>query len=283
MKVAVEKSTRKSPEDASAPPKAPSDFRLYLQTELLRRCKTNPKYSLRAFARALALEPAFLSKLLHGKRGITINVMRNIASRLALAPSEVKKFEDAILLKKSSKRQTRLPASPETQFQQLALDHFQMIADWYHYAILELVSVEGFESSPRYIARMLGISVNEANAAIERLLRLEYLELAADGSWTNHSGNNTTLGNDFTATAFRKLQKQVLEMALVALEEVPIEQRDQTSMTMAIDSAQLPEAKKMIKEFRRSFCDVLQKSTHRDSVYHLGVSLYPVTRRKNEN
>jgi hypothetical protein len=31
---------------------AMNDFRSYLQTELVRRCKANPKYSLRAFARA---------------------------------------------------------------------------------------------------------------------------------------------------------------------------------------------------------------------------------------
>ena len=154
-----------------------------------------------------------------------------------------------------------------------------MIADWYHYAILELVTLDSFQPSPKWIAKKLGISLHQASAAIERLQRLEYLETDEQGRWINCSGNNTTVGNDFTAVAFRKLQRQVLEMAVVALEEVPLEDRDQSSMTLAIDSSRLPEIKEELRSFRRHLTEKYQRPGPRDSVYHLGLSFYPVTRK----
>ncbi|HLN29547.1 MAG TPA: hypothetical protein VK395_17495 [Gemmataceae bacterium] len=50
---------------------ASSTFRLYLQAELGRRCAGNAQYSLRAFAKFLAIDHATLSQLLRGKRRCT--------------------------------------------------------------------------------------------------------------------------------------------------------------------------------------------------------------------
>jgi hypothetical protein len=36
-------------------------FRLFLQSELVRRCKANPRFSLRSFARSMAVEPSAMS------------------------------------------------------------------------------------------------------------------------------------------------------------------------------------------------------------------------------
>jgi uncharacterized protein (TIGR02147 family) len=73
------------------------------------------------------------------------------------------------------------------------------------------------------------------------------------------------------------MQKQILTQALVALEEVPIEKRDQTSMTMAIDSSLIPEAKLRITRFRRELSSFLENGKKKDQVYQLALSLFPLT------
>ncbi len=40
------------------------DFRIFLQEELVLRCKKNPKFSMRAFARMLGVENSALSKII---------------------------------------------------------------------------------------------------------------------------------------------------------------------------------------------------------------------------
>jgi hypothetical protein len=56
-----------------------------------------------------------------------------------------------------------------------------------------------------------------------------------------------------------------------------MELRDQSSMTLAMNTKQLNVAKKRIKNFRRNLCTFLQKTKDRDAVYQLGISFYPVT------
>lgn len=237
-----------------------------LQEELLRRCKKNPKYSLRAFAKALGVDASLLSKILRGSRVPGRKVAETIVQRLDLKPEErIKLF--------GSTQPTG--ASAANGYQQLSLDHFHVIADWYHYAIFELFAVTGFKPEPRWIAARLGISVSEARLALERLERLEIIEKDKTGRYRRVTDHITTVGNAFTASAFRKLQKQILKQALSALEEIPMNHRDQSSLTVAMRADRIDDVKLKIKTFRRELCEFLERDDERDSVYQLSVSFFP--------
>ena len=248
------------------PPPSP-DFRVFLQNELMRRCRVNPRYSLRAFARYLEIEPSALSKLLHGKRAFSTNTIQRLGRRLGLDTADLERM--------SSQREKKLPRPDD--YETLALDHFRIISDWYHYAILELTRTKGFKADTKGVARVLGISVPEVNTAVERLVRLGMLEITPEGTWIDRAEFVTTIGHAFTNVGFRNLQRQILAKAIHALDEIPLERRHQSSMTMAIDSSRLPEAVERIKKFRRDLCKYLEAGENVDSVYNLTISLYPLT------
>ena len=254
---------------------SPKEFRLYLQEELVRRCKKNPRFSLRAFARTLDVEASALSKILNGKRTLTPKMLHRMCTQLGLGPDEVRNYESGLV---STRRATRTKPDAKRNFQQVTADMFNAIADWYHYAIIELLTVQGFRPSATWIARALGVSVPEVNFAVERLLRLGMLEITPEGQWVQRSGQLTTTGSDYSTAAFRKLQKQILEQAIDALETVPWEDRDQSSMTMAVSKPKLNEARERIKAFRRDLCAFLQDGSSHDEVYQLSISMFPVTR-----
>ncbi|MDH4469339.1 MAG: TIGR02147 family protein [Bacteriovoracaceae bacterium] len=243
------------------------NFRLFLQNQFLERCRRNPKYSLRAFAKFLEVDASTLSQILREKRSLSITLQRSFAQRLGVDPKEVENLPTTKTKKEKNVRE-------------LALDAFQVIADWYHYAIFELITVKGFKNDSKWIAKTLSISSTEVSIALERLVRLDLIKIDSSGKLTQGTPLVTTTGNPYTATAFRKLQHQVLGKASAALEEIPMELRDQSSMTFAINTKQLNEAKKRIKNFRRGLCDYLQKTKDRDAVYQLGISFYPVTNIK---
>ncbi len=250
-------------------------FRLFLQEELVRRCQKNPKYSLRAFALLLEVENSALSKILNGKRKLTSQMIQRFSEKLNLSPQELAEVKNRFNVASTTE------ADALATYRQVTLDQFAIIADWYHYAIHELVKIKNAKHDVRWIAKTLNISQAEAGAAIERLLRLGYLEKDKKGRFVNCSGPLSTLGNKFTAVAFRKLQRQILEKAIVSLETVPMEERDNTSMTMAISTKHLPAAKEMIKGFRRQLSAFLEKDQNNlDAVYHLGIALYPVSSKE---
>jgi len=235
---------------------------------LVERCRKNPSYSLRAFARSLEIEPSALSKILKGHRKISKSMCQRLCERLGILATDF--IEDG---HKTGELNVQ-------SYHAVDIDVFHLIADWYHYAILQLVHVKDFKADTKWVARTLDITVSEANIAIERLFRLQLLKKTADGRWLD-SGSLTTLGHKFSVGSFRQLQRQILEKAIDALESVPMDERDQTSMTVAVDSQRLPEARERIKKFRRSLDKFLQGGTNSDRVYHLSISLYPVSHSKN--
>lgn len=245
---------------------APCDAGRLLREELARRASRNPKYSLRAFAKTLGLSSSFVSKLMNGQRPLTKKTFAKISPYLSLSPVQVSNLMESMGEK----------AHLNLKFDNLDPDRFQLISDWYHFAILELSTVQGIVLNPKSVSACLEISIHEAKVALERLQRLGLLNQENELS-PAPVRNFSTLGPKFASEANRNQQRQILQMAIRALDEIPIEHRNQSSVTLAIPMSRLNEAKAKITAFRREFSRDLQRHGERDSVYHLSISFYPVT------
>ncbi len=240
------------------------DLRNLLQEEFLKRMKKNPQFSMRAFAQILDLDSGHLSRILAGKRGVGSKIRRKMLANLQL---DVKTLESLVSLKKK-----------EIDYKTLTIEHFKLISDWYHYAILELTRISEFKSDHKWIAKKLNISVNQVNMAVERLFKLGFMAVDENQNYVDKSGDITTVGNDFTNAAFKNLQKQVLQMGIEAIENTDYSRRSQSSVTYAMNSQDLPEIKKRIREFEKELTAFIERDCERDSVYQLGISFYPLTK-----
>lgn len=245
-----------------------TDFRSYLQNELLRRLKANPSYSMRAFAAQLDLDPSTLSKMLKGKRPIGEKLSLQLAQKLGLSAAAAAK-----LLRKDADEST----GTDTNYRMLALDQFAVISDWYHFAILELLMIKGFKPNRKSIAKALNLKTIEVDAAVERLIRVGLLKIDSDGKWMDlSSGFTTNITSEMSTAAHKKLQEQLLTKAIQA-QIIQREKRDHSAMTMAIDTSRIPEAKERIRKFRRSLTKFLTEGAEKDSVFSLNIALFPLT------
>ncbi|HVK61658.1 MAG TPA: TIGR02147 family protein [Bdellovibrionales bacterium] len=240
-------------------------FRLWLQQQFSDRCKRNSRLTLRGFAKSIDLHPATISQIMSGKRGVSKTSMHNICRKLPATTIELKSFG---LLDSAN--------GTEESYQQISIDSFAVISDWYHYGILELTYVEGFKADPKWIARKLDITAEEAKAAIERLVRLDLLREENGALVKTHK----TVTNDYDGfeinAAHQSLQKHVIQKALTAVESCTLREKDLSSITMAIDIGKLPIATDMIKKFRRELCALLEDG-QQTRVYNLGIQLYPIS------
>ncbi len=251
-------------------------FRELLQETFVERCRKNPKYSLRAYARSLGIEASPLSSILRGKRPLTAKMCERLGIALGMSLDKIQNFQN-----KHDGRHNE--SSSQHEFQQITLDTYAIISDWYHYAILELIKTKGFKPKIARIAKTLGISPTETQIAVDRLKRVGFLEIDKRGRWhdTTADGLATNISDNLTSGASKKLQKQILEMSIRALEELPFDVRNHTSITMAAHPEDLPQAIAKIKKFRRDLCHFLEKNKNPTQVYNLAISLYPVTREEN--
>jgi transcriptional regulator with XRE-family HTH domain len=130
-----------------------TDFRMFLRLELARRSAQNPRYSLRAFARHLGVDHSTLSQWMRGRRPLSARTIERLGARLRVPARRLRVFVES-----------RGRAGPE-------------------FAILDLVRREAFRPDSRWIAGELGITPDEANVAIQRLLRLDLLRMASPRRW----------------------------------------------------------------------------------------------------
>jgi uncharacterized protein (TIGR02147 family) len=250
--------------------------RNFLATELARRCKTNPRYSLTRFAKTLSMSPAALSLFLSGKRNISKKLAAQVVARLGLEPQIGQAFLNGCnQIHNLDFQQIDINKEYET----LLLDKYEIISDWQHYAILSLIETKDFVPSIQWISTRLGISLAEAKLAIERLTRVGVLDIQ-DKHW-KQIGKPIKVENTVSTSATKKHQKQMIEKALDSLENDPIEIRDMSSMTMAIDPALVSLALTEIRGFRRKLAKLLESRGNQKEVYHLAVQLYPVSKRKH--
>jgi hypothetical protein len=255
---------------AAARPSASNCFRLFLQEELGRRCARNPRYSLRAFAKYLGIDHATLSQIVRAKRCLTPRTIKKLGARLGLGRDAV----DAYL---AHVHDGPLPTPALREVQQLAHDAASLVTDWYHHAILELLHLEAFRPDSRWIARVLGLAPDEVNVALTRLVRLGLLEMAARDRWVDKSGDSTVGVEDFTRITIRQLSEQVRNLFVVASKSDTAKPREYSSTTLALSSAHVPAARRLISKFRRELLGLLDRDGPRDDVYRIEISFFPLT------
>lgn len=253
--------------------------RLWLESEYLARKRKNSGYSLRAFAKFLEIPSGRLSQLLSEKRRFTPKLGVKIASRLNFDPRQTELLLQAIRSSRSPAAASK-PEKPKALYRAIEMDSFQAIADPIHYSLLSLLEVSGFKGSAKSIAEKLGISLVEARAAADRLERMGFLK-REKGSYRLVAEEARTTSHDVSSAALREAHKKVLRETAESIDEIALELRDVTSITMAIDPRRLPEAKERIRAFRRGLSEFLE-SGNRSEVYRLNIQLMPVTKKRGK-
>jgi transcriptional regulator with XRE-family HTH domain len=245
-------------------------IRVAIQTEFLDRCRKNPAYSLRAFAKYLEIDQSHLSKILRGHRPVTKEIAVNVGPKLGLRTSQLKKL--------FSSGAATIPG-----FLTRSEDEFEVLSEWHHFAILELVKTDGFDPNPQKIAHRLGLHVEEARSALDRLERLNLIRITG-GKIKILSRDNTWSNLKKTSSARKKLQRSLLEKSISAIDHIPFELRENASLTVAINKSRLAEFKEKLKELRQQIANQFQANNEKnlDEVYQLTISFFPLTKINND-
>lgn len=254
-----------------------------LDQDFALRKKKNKSFSMRAYALFLGIDSSLLSKILRGSRDVSLDLFLSIKDKLIVEESLI----EASLIKleeENTVRSFRLKKAREGHTL-LKQSHFEIIKDWKHYAFLELLNFSDFEESTEWMASKLGISPNEVNLLIERLVQSELLIIDKNGKWIDSTNglSSHVLENGEVSKANKLYQETLIDLSKEALKNISIDKRDQSSIMMATSEARVRAAKPIIKEFRRKLCAFLEDTDQVDCLYQLGVSLFPlVIKEENE-
>jgi uncharacterized protein (TIGR02147 family) len=254
----------------------PQDHRAYVREELELRQKRRPAYSMRAFARDLEVSPSFLCEFLAGRQGLSRERTVWIAEKLKLTAEQAEHFQDLIEAKfalnadKKKLAKFRAQQRNRNSDSHLSLENFHLIADWYHFALLEILGVPGPQKSMKQIARLIDVPEADLKEASARLLRLGLLK--KDGDRLTPVDDTTSAGGEIPDRAIRLSHQQTLAMHAAAVDRKEYTERENVSVTFSIAAQDWP---KLRKEIQQSVMNVVARfagvEAPKDQVVSLGL------------
>ncbi len=246
-----------------------------LRSNFEHKLSRNSQYSMRSYAKYLNLNAPVLSEILKGNRAIPKSKLEAISTKLNLSPKEIALFTQ-------SNKNWKTVFNEDIHSLDFTLNeevHFNIMAEWEHYAILSLTETKGFKSDIPWIAKKLSISEYRTKVCIDNLLHANLLELKNNIYTCTTSGVKTT--TDISSEALKKGRKQDLIIAEKAIDEIDVSLRDMSTIVFTLNKKLIPEIKDDIKKFRRKLAKK-SESIPGEEVYKLSVQLFPLTKINNQ-
>lgn len=236
--------------------------------------RDNPQYSLRAYARDLGLHPGTLAKVIKGERPLPIKFSQTVANKLKLTPKDRTLFMESLLRRKTNI--DNIEIAPLDERHVVEETNYKVIAEWEHFIVLDLFDIPDFKGTTEDIAVRLSISKTRAEVVVENLLTSGLLTKDSDGRLHRvHASIKTT--EDVRSQALQESHIETLKLGIKKIEEIEVDLRDFSSVSMAIDVDQILEAKTIIREFRQKMASLLRNGTKKTDVFQLAIQFYPVT------
>ncbi len=240
-------------------------FIAYLRNRFETMKKKNPRFSLRAFAGKLELDPSSLSKVFAGKKALSQETRMSCLKKLGATKKEI----DAVLSQGMNEPLSHT-IIPE--------DVFEVFRNWRYFAVLEYLRIVSDEKTIfPHLKKKLDLSKAEAQEILETLARIGFIALDNGAYEILRPNNSWSVAGGDTSLLRRNMQKDILERSVMALESIPMEEREHGSLLVAIDKKRLPEFKERLRRLRLELSDYLQSSPECDELYQFQMSFYPVT------
>lgn len=252
-----------------------------IKDELSVRQKKNARYSLRSFARDLAISPARLSEILNKKQGLSKAYAEGIAQKLGFTSEQSDYFCTLVESSHSRSKTQRLAARQrirvllKTPFQEITQDKFAVVSSWEHLAILEALNLKDAQPEVAWLAQKLGLPLQSVQQSVDRLLRVGLLVCVAGR--VKPSQQHTFSGGSVPSFYVRSFHAGILQMATAALEKQSVSTRTNNSVIFAFDRSRLEEASRRLDDFWRGFAAEFGSPANATEVFCLGLQFFKLT------
>lgn len=244
---------------------------------------TNRYLSLRSIALKVGISSGRLSEILNGKRRLTEYYLEKICSSMNLSPEENE------TLRKAHSAETNSSEYTKNFNNFLKRSQIESLVDWRVYGLMSffqtttyLKMTESFSIKSQQIEWMADKMDTSPVKLTSILTSMEALNLIqwTGSAWEPLSPDATT-GYDIPNKFIQEAHARDLELAKEKLFQLDVSERDFSSMTLAMDSKDIVKAKKMIRDFRREFTNLLEQGSKKN-VYQISIQFFPLFDLKDQ-
>lgn len=268
-----------------------TDYKLFLKDFYSAQKKLNSHFSYRYFAQKTNVAPSVLKDIISGRRNLTLPVMQKYAVIMGLNNREKRYFEILVRFvnskKNSEKNQCfsemiRLRGNSGIKF--LGEEHYEFFSQWFHSAIRELVTLEDFIEDDEWIAKILqpSITPTQVKKAIDLLLQIGILQRDKSGKLIQ---TDSLISSEYemASAVLRSFHAQMIELAGKAIESIPRQQREISSLTLGLSLKCFNRIKERIRIFKEEILTIaIEDKSTTETVCQVNFQLFPLISLRKE-
>lgn len=267
-----------------------TDYRKYLRDYYEAKRASFKVFTHRHIAKAIGFKSTgTFAQILQGKTNISPQTILNFTRFLGLKKDEADYFELLVLFNQSKghaekKRHfEKIISFPKSNLKQVDSTQYAYYEKWYYSVIREVLAFHPFVDDYRELGRMLSppISTAEAQKAIRLLEELKLIRRSESGVYEK-SDPVITSGYDTRSLAVNQFIIETLDLAKVALDEFPREERSLSALTLSLSEDGYAMIEEKIKTFRRELLELARNCADPKRVIQVNFQIFPVTRKIEE-
>jgi uncharacterized protein (TIGR02147 family) len=261
------------------------DYRAFLRDWFEENKTRNSIISYRYLGNKLELDASFLVKVFQGQLHISTKSIHPFSQILKLNKRETEYFELLVHFNKSKKsQQTQILfdkllslRSPDAKI--LETDKYEFFSNWYTIAIYELLRFYPFNGDYKELGNkiMPPVTQTQAKDTIELLERLDLILKNKDDQYIVKDINLST-GEQWMSVAIRKYQKEIILLGSSAIDTIPKDLRDISTVTVSLSKPTFDAIRERIKSMRKELLEVAKNDTGVDAVYQINFQVFPVSK-----
>jgi uncharacterized protein (TIGR02147 family) len=157
---------------------------------------------------------------------------------------------------------------------------YEYFSKWYHVAIREMLFYYPFKDNVRDLAKQLfpPITEKEAKESIALQERLEIIKRTETG-YKQTDSTITTGDETIQDLQLVNFQSEMMDHAKKALDLVPANQRDISSLSLSLSENGFKNAKKILQNTRKELLKEAQTDLNEDRVYQINFQLFPLSKK----
>ncbi len=267
-----------------------TDYRAFLRDWFEAAKKERDALSYRFIAGRLGIDPGFLVRIFQGAKHISETHLPALCKVIRLTKRESVYFERLVLFCKAKgereiqERFVALMELRESKIREISSKQYRYYQNWYVPAIRVLVAAVEFKGDFEKLARTLNpsISTEEAREAIHILEDLQMIKRSRSGIWETLD-SHISAGDAWVDKSVKEFQKQAFMLGLRAMDAVPKEMRELSTLTFSIPREEFSTVQDLVRDFRAKVARWTLGQESADSVYHMNIQVFPMAMPTMEN
>jgi uncharacterized protein (TIGR02147 family) len=264
------------------------EYRDYLRDHYNANKTRHRFFSFRYISSKTGLDASFYVKVLNKQKHIADKAIPTLITFLQMGKREGDYFTFLVKFNKAKQDDQemfyfeKLLALRKPSATVLDKEMYEYFSSWWNIVLREEINILPYSGNTAELASRLLPAITEAQAkrSIRFLQKLGMIHKDDDGIYRLKSDFVTTDGA-VQVVAVRSFQKEMIRLAMEALDRVPREDRDISTLTISTSRECLELIRDRLAEMRREIIELVRREEKTEEVFQLNFQVFPLTQNKS--